>query len=51
MAISPTCPFSVGIGWVCENHPKHAWGEELAVSAVRVCCASLIERMVWTSRT
>ena len=29
MAISPACPICFGIGWVCENHPKHAWSEEL----------------------
>ena len=29
MAISPTCPICFGIGWVCENHPKHVWSEEL----------------------
>ena len=29
MAISPTCPICFGIGWVCENHPKRVWSEEL----------------------
>jgi hypothetical protein len=29
MAISPTCPICFAIDGVCENHPKHAWSEEL----------------------
>ena len=27
--IDPDCPTCFGIGWVCENHPKRAWSEEL----------------------
>jgi len=27
--IDPDCRLCLGIGWVCENHPKRAWAEVL----------------------
>jgi hypothetical protein len=27
--IDPKCKTCFGLGWVCENHPKRAWDEEL----------------------
>jgi len=27
--IDPHCRICFGLGWVCENHPKRAWREEL----------------------
>jgi hypothetical protein len=29
------CTFCFVIGWVCENHPDHAWHDELVVCAAR----------------
>jgi len=26
--IDPDCKVCLGIGWVCENHPKRAWSKE-----------------------
>jgi hypothetical protein len=26
---SAKCPTCFGLGWVCENHPKRAWTEEM----------------------
>jgi hypothetical protein len=27
--INTHCPICFGLGWVCENHPKRVWSEEL----------------------
>ena len=27
--IDPDCKVSLGIGWVCESHPRRAWAEDL----------------------
>jgi hypothetical protein len=35
--IDPDCKICLGMGWVCENHPRRAWVEDLAVNAERGC--------------
>jgi hypothetical protein len=27
--VNPSCPFCKGLGWVCENHPRVAWSDEV----------------------
>jgi hypothetical protein len=27
--IDQRCPYCHGLGWVCENHPKLAWSDEM----------------------